>query len=38
MESQQDNDRGPGKNKRKWNEMEDEKLVEAMVDLINLGS
>lgn len=38
MESQQDNDRGPGKNKRKWNEMEDEKLVEAMVDLINSGT
>ncbi|GKD49313.1 ALP1-like protein isoform X1 [Tanacetum coccineum] len=38
MESQIDTERGPGKNKRKWNDVEDEKLVEAMVDVLNSGS
>ncbi|KAK1430074.1 hypothetical protein QVD17_12570 [Tagetes erecta] len=30
--------RGPGKNKRKWNNIEDEKLVAAMLDVLNSGS
>ncbi|GKB04420.1 hypothetical protein Tco_0832563 [Tanacetum coccineum] len=38
MESQIDTERGPGKNKRKWNDVEDEKLVEAMVDMLNSRS
>nr|KAJ0193083.1 hypothetical protein LSAT_V11C800422470 [Lactuca sativa] len=38
MESKIHGDRGPGKNKRKWNEIEDEKLVEAMVEIRNSGS
>nr|KAJ0218979.1 hypothetical protein LSAT_V11C300104770 [Lactuca sativa] len=38
MESQIHGDRGPGKNKKKWNDIEDEKLVEAMVDILNSGS
>ncbi|KAK9062064.1 hypothetical protein SSX86_019249 [Deinandra increscens subsp. villosa] len=38
MESQLDSTRGPGKNKRKWNETEDEKLVAAMLDVLNSGS
>ncbi|KAL4590011.1 hypothetical protein LXL04_002929 [Taraxacum kok-saghyz] len=38
MTSQPPSDRGPGKNKRKWNDIEDEKLVEAMVDILNSGS
>ncbi|KAK9056344.1 hypothetical protein SSX86_027434 [Deinandra increscens subsp. villosa] len=38
MESQLDSARGPGKNKRKWNENEDEKLVAAMLDVLNSGS
>ncbi|KAD3067808.1 hypothetical protein E3N88_35688 [Mikania micrantha] len=38
MESQLDYERGPGKNKKKWNEKEDEKLVAAMLDVLNSGS
>ncbi|KAL4556449.1 hypothetical protein LXL04_039101 [Taraxacum kok-saghyz] len=38
MASQPPSDRGPGKNKRKWNDIEDEKLVKAMVDILNSGS
>ncbi|KAL4580344.1 hypothetical protein LXL04_016534 [Taraxacum kok-saghyz] len=38
MASQPPSARGPGKNKRKWNDIEDEKLVEAMVDILNSGS
>ncbi|KAF5790837.1 putative Myb/SANT-like domain-containing protein [Helianthus annuus] len=38
MESQLDSERGPGKNKKKWNEDEDEKLVAAMLDVLNSGS
>ncbi|KAM0000236.1 putative Myb/SANT-like domain-containing protein [Helianthus debilis subsp. tardiflorus] len=37
MESQLDSERGPGKNKKKWNENEDEKLVAAMLDVLNSG-
>ncbi|KAH6784325.1 hypothetical protein C2S52_009284 [Perilla frutescens var. hirtella] len=29
--------RGPGKNKRKWNDEEDAKLVEALLDMVHLG-
>ncbi|KAI3755980.1 hypothetical protein L1987_55791 [Smallanthus sonchifolius] len=35
MESQLDHERGPGKNKKKWNEKEDEKLVAVMLDVLN---
>ncbi|XP_076897018.1 uncharacterized protein At2g29880-like [Bidens hawaiensis] len=35
MKTQLDSERGPGKNKRKWNEKEDEKLVAAMLDVLN---
>ncbi|KAK1432255.1 hypothetical protein QVD17_09150 [Tagetes erecta] len=38
METQVDLARGPGKNKRKWNNIEDEKLVAAMLDVLNSGS
>ncbi|KAJ0534916.1 putative Myb/SANT-like domain-containing protein [Helianthus annuus] len=38
MESQLDSERGLGKNKKKWNDDEDEKLVAAMLDVLNLGS
>lgn len=38
MESQLPCEKGPGKNKRKWNEKEDEKLVEVMLDILNSGS
>lgn len=38
MESQSNTERGPGKNKRKWSESEDDKLVEAMLDVLNSGS
>ncbi|KAD4585989.1 hypothetical protein E3N88_23590 [Mikania micrantha] len=38
MESQLDYERGPRKNKKKWNEKEDEKLVAAMLDVLNSGS
>ena len=30
-------ERGAGKNKRKWTEEEDEKLVEALMELVNTG-
>ncbi|KAL8093410.1 hypothetical protein AgCh_035330 [Apium graveolens] len=30
-------ERGAGKNKRKWTEYEDEKLVEALLELVNTG-
>ncbi|KAK9074799.1 hypothetical protein SSX86_003117 [Deinandra increscens subsp. villosa] len=33
-----DSTKGPGKNKRKWNETEDEKLVAAMLNVLNSGS
>ncbi|KAK1431778.1 hypothetical protein QVD17_08418 [Tagetes erecta] len=38
METQVDSERGPGKNKRKWNTEEDAKLVAAMLDVLNSGS
>ncbi|KAI3807117.1 hypothetical protein L1987_23041 [Smallanthus sonchifolius] len=38
MESQLDHERGPGKNKKKWNEKENEKLVASMLDVLNSGS
>ncbi|KAI3732231.1 hypothetical protein L1987_63430 [Smallanthus sonchifolius] len=38
MESQLDHERGPGKNKKKRNEKEDEKLVASMLDVLNSGS
>ncbi|CAI9297192.1 unnamed protein product [Lactuca saligna] len=36
--SQTHGERGPGKNKRKLNEIEDAKLIESMVDILNSGS
>ncbi|XP_076932504.1 uncharacterized protein LOC143598072 [Bidens hawaiensis] len=38
MELQPYSERGPGKNKGKWNEKKDEKLVAAMLDVLNVGS
>ncbi|KAI3732292.1 hypothetical protein L1987_63496 [Smallanthus sonchifolius] len=38
MESQLDHEKGHGKIKKKWNEKEDEKLVAAMLDVLNSGS
>uniref|UniRef100_A0A5B7BF87 Myb/SANT-like domain-containing protein n=1 Tax=Davidia involucrata TaxID=16924 RepID=A0A5B7BF87_DAVIN len=37
MDSSPLEDRGPGKNKKKWTEHEDEKLVEAMFNVVNTG-
>ena len=31
-------DRGPGKNKRKWKEEEDDALIEVLKDLVNGGA
>ncbi|KAL8098071.1 hypothetical protein AgCh_031003 [Apium graveolens] len=31
-------ERGAGRNKRKWSELEDEKLVEALLELVNNGA
>ncbi|KAL8094776.1 hypothetical protein AgCh_036334 [Apium graveolens] len=31
-------ERGAGSNKRKWTEYEDEKLVEALMELLNAGN
>lgn len=30
--------RGPGRNKRKWNDFQDSKLVEALLDMVNIGA
>ena len=38
MESSNIVERGAGKNKRKWSEDEDEKLVEALTELVNSGN
>lgn len=38
MDSQSQDARGPGKNKRKWKHDEDTKLVEALLDMANLGT
>ncbi|KAH6827597.1 hypothetical protein C2S53_015282 [Perilla frutescens var. hirtella] len=38
MDSQSQDSRGRGKNKRKWRHDEDAKLVEALLDMVNLGT
>ncbi|KAA8538077.1 hypothetical protein F0562_027685 [Nyssa sinensis] len=38
MDSSTLDDRGPGKNKKKWTENEDEKLIEAMFHAVNTGN
>lgn len=31
-------ERGAGRNKRKWTEFEDEKLIETLIELVNIGN
>ncbi|XP_057778464.1 uncharacterized protein At2g29880-like isoform X3 [Salvia miltiorrhiza] len=38
MDFQSQDARGPGRNKRKWNHFEDSKLVEALLDMVNIGA
>ncbi|GER47433.1 DNA-binding storekeeper protein-relatedtranscriptional regulator, partial [Striga asiatica] len=38
MDHQPQEIRGRGKNKRKWNNEEDAKLVDALLDMVNLGT
>ena len=33
-----DVERGAGRNKKKWSEQEDEKLVESLIELVNNGA
>ncbi|KAG9154112.1 hypothetical protein Leryth_000601 [Lithospermum erythrorhizon] len=38
MDATSQEERGAGKNKRKWTNIEDEKLVAALVDMVNIGA
>ncbi|GAA0185318.1 hypothetical protein LIER_32606 [Lithospermum erythrorhizon] len=38
MDAISQEERGPGKNKRKWTNIKDEKLVAALVDMVNIGA
>ncbi|GAA0159481.1 hypothetical protein LIER_16244 [Lithospermum erythrorhizon] len=37
MDATSQEERGPGKNKRKWTNIEDEKLIAALVDMVNIA-